>query len=100
MEVLFILMFFFSLGSNIFLFRRFAEIRMSLVTLRNSQIQSNNNSVRILDYCFDFDSKLDDIEEKISSHQNQPPQAPIKPNNWDSVRKAFQGPVRVDNERT
>lgn len=31
---------------------------------------------------------------------SQLPQSPIKPNNWDSIREAFKGPVRVENERT
>ena len=54
---------------------------------------------------------IGEVDDKIVQISNQvdrslldlrqalEPTKPIKPNNWDSVRKAFQGPVKVDNER-
>lgn len=37
----------------------------------------------------------------LSLPESQSPQSPMKPNNWDSIREAFKGPVRTEaNERT
>lgn len=38
--------------------------------------------------------------DSCSSLTSDSPKQPIKPNNWDSIREAFKGPVRVEvNER-
>lgn len=36
----------------------------------------------------------------MSLREHFEPMKSIKPNNFDSLREAFKGPVRVDNERT
>lgn len=38
--------------------------------------------------------------QNTASLTNHHPQPPIKPNNWESMRKAFEGPVRMNHERT
>lgn len=44
---------------------------------------------------------LDNKIQSLSSLASQSPQSPMKPNNWDSIREAFKGPVRTEgNERT
>jgi len=44
---------------------------------------------------------LDNKIQSLSSLASQSTQSPMKPNNWDSIREAFKGPVRTEgNERT
>jgi hypothetical protein len=50
-----------------------------------------------------FHTKVDHFLSKTDFSSQEPthaPTKPIKPNNWDSVREAFKGPVRIEiNER-
>lgn len=47
------------------------------------------------------DMMKEDLQKSLSLLASQSPQSPMKPNNWDSIREAFKGPVRTEgNERT
>ena len=42
----------------------------------------------------------DNIRSSLALREALETAKPIKPNNWDSVKQAFKGPVRIDiNER-
>lgn len=50
-------------------------------------------------------AQLNDVQDELhrfslALSNTQEPTKPIKPNNWDSFRECFKGPVRIDvNER-
>lgn len=83
MEIIRLCLMFFIGISNLFLFFILRKI-----------IRSERELQKI---CFSTRKKVDDLEELIESKNSQPP---MKPNNWDSIRLAFKGPVREKNERT
>ena len=43
-----------------------------------------------------FHSKVDTLLDRAESLSQELPNSPIRPNNWDSIREAFKGPVRVE----
>ena len=73
------------------------------------QMKQLNEHHERIDYvlkCYREDQKLlrecfEAMEDTLADMSKPtPPTPPIKPNNWDSVRSAFTGPVRAEvNER-
>ena len=98
MEALFIFLFFVCLISNILSYRRCKEIRYDINSIENSVRECNYHYRKIIDNLTELEDSLNKIYEHTSSLPSQLPQTPIRPNNWDSMRKAFQGPVRMDHE--
>jgi hypothetical protein len=89
MEVFFTVLLVASLIGNFFLSKSIREIRAA-----QKISDSKQEDLKI------YLTNIFDIVRSIPL-PSQLPQSPIKPNNWDSVREAFKGPVRVDlNERT
>lgn len=71
--------------------RKYDSIEMQL-----SSIRRHIDEVNISLVAFNAEQRRSLVAFKDSLE----PTRPIKPNNWDSVREAFKGPVRVEiNER-
>jgi len=100
MEVFCILLIKLSLICSFLHYRQIRKLSSSMESIQNTLNEIGEDTGKTLDYCCAFHETLLDLNEKLSSLPSQAPQSPIKPNNWDSVREAFKGPVRVDNERT
>lgn len=89
MEVFCIVLLKFSLLCNFLLYRQIRKINAAQVISQNLHRETHQALSDIVDQI-----------DNISSLPPQAPQPPIRPNNFDSLREAFKGPVRVDNERT
>ena len=104
----------------IFLVVLFTSISINMVMLKKINILGKKfdfaqrnllQTLEIQDGYFDrFEKKTDSVLNIFKSDTDRSLQSilerldaakPIKPNNWDSVKSAFKGPVRIDvNERT
>jgi hypothetical protein len=100
MEVVFIVFFTLILLCNLLLYREFRKISDCKEVIEKVLTQSLKSSKDTLDQCSEFKSIIREMNRKIPPQPNQLPQSTMKPNNWDSVREAFKGPVRAEaNER-
>lgn len=100
MEIIFYILFLSLLSYSIYLnFVMSKQINISKETLDGLYI---NQEILLKDFGI-FHTKVDHFLHKAdfsSQEPTQSPTKPIKPNNWDSVREAFKGPVRIEiNER-
>lgn len=103
MEVFCIVLLKFSLLCNFLLYRQVRKINAVQKLSQNHQKETKESLDILLEDFGIFHSKVDTFLNSADLLSREPTQAstkPIKPNNWDSVREAFKGPVRVDNERT
>lgn len=103
MEVFFILLLSFSLLSNFLLYMQMRKMTNSqLLSEKLHKENKESNDILLKDFGI-FHSKVDTFlstADLLSRDPTQSPTKPIRPNNWDSLREAFKGPVRVHNERT
>ena len=92
MEAFLIFLILASLTANFLLSKKVQEIRAAQKISESKQ----GDHLIYLKNIFDLVNQV----ASQSSLPSQLPQSPIKPNNWDSMREAFKGPVRIENERT
>lgn len=71
------------------------EVQTRIWNVLNEETESlEETTEKIENIAKSIDRQLLDLKEVFQAT------TPIKPNNWDSVREAFKGPVRVEiNER-
>jgi hypothetical protein len=63
--------------------------------VKSGQIELDKNYCFIKRFAEDIKDQQVEIEKKISSFPTAP-SSPIRPNNWDSMKKCFRGPVRTE----
>jgi hypothetical protein len=103
MEVFCIILLKLSLLCNFLLFKQVRKITAVQILSQNHQKETKESIDILLEDFGIFHSKVDtflNTADLLSREPTNSTTKPIKPNNWDSVREAFKGPVRVDNERT
>lgn len=73
----------------------FREIKKGLVCQKISNINQRDMYETLVNLKTRIDQSI-----LTAPKDSQDATKPIKPNNWDSMREAFKGPVRIDiNER-
>lgn len=100
MEVVFIVFFTLIILCNVLLYREIRKISDCKTLIEETLAQTLKSSKSTLEYCLSFQNEIISLNRKIPSQPNQLPQSTMKPINWESMRKAFKGPVKVDDERT
>jgi hypothetical protein len=100
MEVFCIVLLKFSLLCNFLLYRQIRKINAAQKLSQNHQKETKENLDILLEDFGIFHSKVDTFLNSADLLSRDSAKAPMKPNNFDSLREAFKGPVRVDNERT
>jgi hypothetical protein len=89
-------------GMNIYFFLKIQEVHKVLLQV-NSLVEMESEYLSMMNDR--LNSRLFSISENIdrstlSLKKILEPTEPIKPkNNWDSIREAFKGPTRIENER-
>jgi hypothetical protein len=102
MEVFYIVLLKLSLLCHYILYRHIKNISVLNDGIVSS-LKKNHDSIQVLigdlhDEILAISYGNQIVKEKIdqlSSQQCKPTDTPIKPNNWDNVRKAFTRPVRI-----
>ena len=78
------------------LLKKIDKIHSEERTLIQLQVKNRLHLQEISDMVSLMNEKQKFLQQFINSLPKEPPQQPIRPNNFDSLREAFKGPARVD----
>lgn len=78
------------------LLRKIEKINTEERTLVQISVKNRQDIKEISEMVQMIGEKQKFFQQYINSLPKEPPQAPIRPNNFDSLREAFKGPARVD----
>jgi hypothetical protein len=108
-DILFLCLLSYLIGSNICMSKKIKSIdidneffkRKFIVTLDSVCANIDEIELKTVKMSGQLDRIQDEMHRSLLALRDSLETAkPIKPNNWDSVKEAFKGPVRIDiNER-